>query len=116
MGTDAAGRQVFGPWRMVETDAAGSNDALNLTWMSQALKLNLDESPFYGDWGIPARSAVRQQVAPDLYVTLTQQRFAPCFAALTLARQNSPTPTYMISVITQDGVKLPPRYVAAPLQ
>lgn len=116
VGTDASGRQVFGPWEMVETDALGNNDALTITWLAQALKLNLNESPFYGDWGIPAKTSVQQQVAPDLYVTLAAQRFSPYFAALTIAKTQDPTPTYGVSIITKNGSKIPPIYVRAPLQ
>jgi hypothetical protein len=116
IGVDVNKRQVFGPWGMVETDEFGFNDAVNITWLAQALKLNLSESPFYGDWGIPGKSSVQQQVAPDLFVTLTQQRFAPFFAALTLARQNVPTPTYVMDIITERGSKIPTIFIAAPLQ
>lgn len=116
VGKDVSGRQIFGPWEMIETDAGGFNDALNITWLAQALKLNLNESPFHGDWGIPAKTSIQQQVAPDLFMALAQQRFAPYFAALTLAKEPSVNPTYAISIITQNGSKIPTIYVAAPLQ
>lgn len=116
VGRTPGGRQIFGPWGTAQTDANGFNDAVNITWLAQALKLNIDESPFYGSWGIPGRTSVQQQVAPDLYLALTQQRFAPYFAALTLARKQSVDPTYVMSIITQNGSKLPPIEVAAPLQ
>lgn len=101
------GRPVYGPWEIVETDAGGQNDAVMLTALCQALKLNVNESPFYGTWGIPSRDSVMQQVAPDLYVTLTQQRFSSQFANLIIARTNAtPTPTYKVNVITHYGAKL----------
>jgi hypothetical protein len=116
VGKTPGGRQIFGPWQVVQTDANGFNDAVNITWLAQALKLNINESPFYGAWGIPGKTSVQQQVAPDLYMSLTQQRFAPFFAALTLARAQAVDPTYSISIITQNGSKLPTIFVAAPPQ
>lgn len=93
-------------WVVVETDADGHDDNVWLTTLCQVLLLNLNESPFYSDWGIPARQSVAQQTAPDFWVALSQQRFSPHFAALTVAKRNVPTPTYDISVITQQGAKL----------
>lgn len=90
-------------WVKVETAANGSNDAVNILWLIQVLKGNLNESPFFGDWGLPAKQSVQQQIAPDLYIAMTQQRFAPLFAALIVAKQNVPTPTYNISVVTHQG-------------
>jgi hypothetical protein len=116
IGKTVDGRQIFGPWQVVETDAKGDSSQVYITWLAQALKLNTNESPYHADWGIPARSSVQQQVAPDLFMTLTQKRFAPYFAALTLARKPAATPTYQISAITQYGAKLPTVYVEAPLQ
>lgn len=116
IGKTVGGRQIFGPWGMVETDASGFNDALNITWLAQALKLNIDESPFNGSWGIPSRTSVQQQVAPDIYLAIMQQRFAPYFASLTLAKKRSVNPTYDMSIITQNGSKISNIEVAAPLQ
>jgi hypothetical protein len=97
-----------GPYRWVEitTDAAGFNDGIYLTTLVQTLKLNLNESPFYANWGIPAKQSVLQQIAPDFFVGLTQQNFAPYFAALIIAKANDPTPTYNISAITHQGATL----------
>jgi hypothetical protein len=93
-------------WMMVETDVNGWNDHVYLTAMAQTLLLNLGESPFYSDWGIPAVYSVLQQMFPDFYVALTQQRFASRFASLYLARLEDPTPTYNITVTTHAGVVL----------
>jgi hypothetical protein len=72
----------------------------------QVLKLNLGESPFYANYGIPAYKSIVQQIFPDFYVAQTQQQFAPYFASLTIVKENSPTPTYNISVITHNGAKI----------
>lgn len=93
-------------WVVVETAPDGDNSAVMLLTLIQTLKLNLNESPFWGNYGLPAHPAVVQQVFPDYYVFLTQQRFAPFFASLIVAKQNSPTPTYRINVTTKQGAKL----------
>ena len=93
-------------WVAVQTDANGLNDQVYLTTLIQCLKLNLGESPFYAQFGIPAHPSVVQQVFPDFYVSQTQQQFAPYFASLLIAKQVSPTPTYTINVTTHQGVKI----------
>jgi hypothetical protein len=93
-------------WVEGSTTPNGNNSYVVLTWLIQVLKLNLNESPFYGDWGIPAHPSVVQQIAPDFYVTLTQQRFAPYFAALTVAKVPGRQPTYAINVTFVDGTKM----------
>jgi len=90
-------------WVEVTTDANGYNDAVYVTALIQCLKLNLGESPFWADWGIPARPSVMTQVFPDYWMALMQQRFASHFTSLTLTKLPSTTPTYQISVITQQG-------------
>lgn len=93
-------------WVKVETDANGFNDMVYLTTLAQVLLLNINESPFFADWGIAARDSVMQQVHPNFYVGLTQQRFSRFFASLIVAHRNSPVPTYDINITTHQGVKL----------
>lgn len=93
-------------WVEVTTDAKGFDDLVWLTTLAQVLLLNLNESPFYATYGIPASQAVKQQLSPDFWVALTQQNFSQYFASLTVAKRNSVTPTYDIYVITQQGAKL----------
>jgi uncharacterized protein YfaA (DUF2138 family) len=90
-------------WQVVTTDANGYNDAVYITTLAQCLKLNLGESPFYANYGLPAKESVLQQVAPDFQIALTQQQFAPFFAALTIAKTASLPPTYRINAVTQQG-------------
>ncbi len=96
-----------GTWVKVETDENGYSDAVYLTTIAQTFKLNLGESPFYADRGIPAAQAVISQVQPDYYVNVTQQLFAPFFAALIIAKRPNTTnpakPTYAVSVTTKSG-------------
>ncbi|UCF25188.1 MAG: hypothetical protein JSV72_07225 [Ralstonia sp.] len=93
-------------WTQVSTDANGNSDAVYLTTLIQCLKLNLGESPFFANYGIPAHPSVLTQVFPDFYVNQTQQQFAPYFASLTITKTNSTTPTYNIQAITHNGATI----------
>ena len=92
-------------WKVIETDANGFNDAVNLTWLAQVLKLNTGESPFYGSWGIPQFQTIVTQVFPDYYVMKTQQQFQGMFAylAITRAAAKESAPVYNVSVTTHSG-------------
>lgn len=100
---DSAGKPT---WQEVDTDAQGFNDYVYVTTLIQTLKLNLNESPFYANYGIPAHSSIVQQVFPDYYVAITQQQYAGYFANLLIARIPGITPVYRINVTTQVGVKI----------
>lgn len=93
-------------WQAAQTDASGNNDMPAATWFIQCCKLNLLESPFFGQWGLAAQQSVVQQVAPDYYMSLMQQRFAPYFASLLIAKNSGSTPSYGITIITHQGVTL----------
>lgn len=93
-------------WSAVETDSSGSNDKVYITALAQVLLLNLQESPFYANYGIPAHTSVVTQVFPDFYVAYTQQRYAPYFSSLVVSRRDDPSPIYDIQVTTNIGVKL----------
>jgi hypothetical protein len=92
-------------WVEVTTDANGFSDWVYVTALCQALLLNLNESPFFAQYGIPAKPDIVQQVQPDFYITRTQQLFAPYFANLVVAKQGSNPPTYKINVTTMQGAK-----------
>ncbi len=88
----------------VTTDANGFNSAVMITALAQTLKLNLNESPFYADWGIPAHQSVMTRVFPDYYVKLTQQRYSTQFASLNVVSvPDPPNPHYLFNLITQQG-------------
>ena len=93
-------------WRVVETDANGFNDAVWLTTLCQVLLLNLGESPFWANYGIPDQSTIVQQVQPDFYITQTQKQFAGYFAALLVQKLASNPPTYKINCTTNQGSKV----------
>lgn len=94
-------------WVEVSTDANGYNDNVYLTALVQVLQLNLNESPFYANYGIPAYQSVMTQVFPDYNAALTQKQFAPYFASLQIVRvQGSFPPVYNVQAITHSGAIL----------
>jgi hypothetical protein len=94
-------------WVEVDTAPDGSNDMVFVTTLCQVLALNLNESPFYATYGIPQVQTILQQIYPDYYVALTQQRFASQFAALQISRATrSFQPFYNVIVTTHQGVKI----------
>jgi hypothetical protein len=99
-------------WVEVDTDANGFNDMVYLTTLAQVLKLNLNESPFFSNFGIPAQQSLITQVYPDYYVSFTQQQFAQYFTSLIISREvvtsskGQPMPVYTVNVVTKYGSKL----------
>ena len=97
-------------WVEVDTDANGFNDAVYATTFCQVLLLNLGESPFYGNYGIPAQQSVFTQIHPDFYMIMAQQQFSQYFAALTVAKvpkaPNSSELVYNVAITTQQGYQL----------
>ena len=93
-------------WVEVDTDANGFNDAVWLTALAQVLQLGLNESPIFGNWGIPAQQSVVTQILPDYYVTLTQQQFAARFLALLVTRLSAKDPTYAVQATANPGATL----------
>lgn len=93
-------------WVKVETDAAGHNDYVYVTALRQVLKLSTGESPFFANYGIPAQQSVIQQVFPDYYVAVTQNQFAPFFAALIVSKRDTATPTYDLNITLNVGTKI----------
>lgn len=94
-------------WQLVQTDPAGYDDPVYLTTLAQVLQLNLNESPFNANFGLPDQQAVIQQVAPDYYVTRIQQQFAQYFASLIIAKvPGAAEPTYNVAVLTNQGARV----------
>ncbi len=95
---------IGGSWVEVSTDANGSDENVYLTTLVQTLKLNLGESPFFGNYGIPAQQSVITQVFPDFYAARTQQQFAPLFSSLVIQRvQGSTPPVYAVRAACASG-------------
>lgn len=96
-------------WVEVATDANGFDDNCWLTTLAQALKLNLGESPFNANLGIPQYQTIVTQVLPDFYVNQIQQQFAPYFASLTITRvANAFPPAYQVNAVCHSGAILTP--------
>jgi hypothetical protein len=98
---------------VVTTDANGFNDMVWLTTLAQCCKLNLGESPFFADWGIPAYASVVTQIHPTFYMTLMQQRFSGYFMNLQIQinedsfdADGRPAPFYTFFVLTNYGAQL----------
>ena len=91
-------------WVEITTDANGHNDYVWLTTLCQTLLLNLGESPFHSNYGIPAQPSVIQQIIHNYYVSVTQQQFAQYFSSLQISLTNTLPPTYQVDVTTTQGV------------
>lgn len=93
-------------WVEVSTDEAGHDDYVWITTLIQCLKLNIGESPFFANYGIPAQRSLIQQIFPDFYVAQTQRQFTQYFTSLLVSKVPSRTPIYNINLITQQGTKM----------
>jgi hypothetical protein len=100
-------------WVEIDTDPNGFNDMVWLTTVIQTIKLNLGESPFYANYGIPAHPSVTSQIAPDFYMSQIQQQYSRFFLSLIISRladqgdeRGTASPTYQVSVITTYGARL----------
>ncbi|GGA00524.1 hypothetical protein [Dyella caseinilytica] len=101
------GRDINGNWQVITTDVNGFNDNVFLTTLAQVLKLNLGESPFYANYGIPQYQTIVTQVLPDYYVMQTQTNLAPNFASLSITRvPNSDPPVYNVQAVCHSGAIL----------
>ncbi|WP_336240434.1 hypothetical protein [Citrobacter werkmanii] len=92
-------------WVAVEADESGDFSYGWVTTLIQTLKLNLGESPFYAQYGIPAQQSVVTQIYPDFYASMVQQQFAHYFAYLSVSRvAGEDNPTYDIQAVFFNGV------------
>ena len=90
---------------MTTDPVTGDNSWVYITQLCQVLLLNLGESPFYSQYGLPAKQTVVQQVQPDYYVNRTQAQFAQYFANLAIAKLSSNPPSYQVSATLFSGAK-----------
>ena len=91
-------------WIPIVTDPiTGDNTAVRITQLIQVLKMDRNESPFFANYGIPARLSVVQRLFPDIFVFQTQAQFAPFFASLIISSLPSQTPTYLVNLTTFAG-------------
>lgn len=94
-------------WVAVTPDTSGSLDNFYLTALAQVIQLQINESPFYANYGIPAQQSIITQVFPDYYAMQIQAQYAAFFAALTISRipQSNP-PLYNVQAVTHKGTIL----------
>jgi hypothetical protein len=93
------GRDEDGKW--VQIDAP---DYIYLATLVQTLRLSQNESPIYGNYGIPAQQSVLTRVAPDAAVSRTQSQYASYFASLTVVKDQAIfEPTYYVTAIFKNG-------------
>jgi hypothetical protein len=120
-------RNPKGPlkWVVVQTTTQGFDDDVYICALAQTLKLNTNESPFWGNYGLPAHQSIMQQVMPDYYILQAQRFYSSFFASLIVYKEpkipdplldnlqnvNVPAPVYRFSVITNLGFKYPPIFV-----
>jgi hypothetical protein len=93
-------------WQVVTTDANGFDDYVWITTLIQCFLLFLGESPFYAQYGIPAKATIVSQTQPDFYISRLQQLFAPKFANLAIAKVQDNPPTYNVAITTHQGTKV----------
>jgi hypothetical protein len=94
-------------WTAVTTDSnTGDNTNVYFLNLIQVLLLNLNESPFYANYGIPAQISVIQQIHPDIFVQLTVQQFARYFASLAVITIPDIKPHYRINALALNGAVL----------
>jgi hypothetical protein len=111
-GEQSSASLTYGSYKWVEvtTDELGYDDYVYVTTLIQCLRLNLGESPFFAQFGIPAHNSVLQQTHPDFYVTFIQNYFSGFFASLLISKRKNepldPTPVYDVSIIRMNGSKL----------
>jgi hypothetical protein len=114
-------------WWVVTTDINGFNDSVYITDLAQVCKLNLGESPFFADYGIPAHESVMIQIFPNFYLARIQQQFTHRFASLILTplpveqgtadsyasgQGGAPAPRYYLNVLTNYGARIGVRVAA----
>ena len=93
-------------WEAFETDDSGYDDAPNFIWLQNVLLLNLNESPFYSDWGIQVQQTLATSVFPDYYTSLTQQRFSQYFTSCVITRVSSSSISYSVNITTSTGLQV----------
>lgn len=93
------GRDGNGNWFRITEESS-----VWLATLVQTLRLGQGESPFFGNYGIPAQQSVITQIAPDAAVARTQAQYAPYFAMLTVTADNTARqPTYAVEAVYKDG-------------
>lgn len=86
-------------WVQVMTDANGFSDYVYISAFLQCVKLNLGESPFWAEFGIPAHQAITQQLPPDYNIQLIATFFQQFFASVIVSRA---APAVAVNTVSQN--------------
>ncbi len=117
---NANGKQT---WVKVSADDQGFSDYVYITAFLQCVKLNLAESPFWANFGLPAHASIAQQLPPDFNMNFIAQFFRQFFASVIVTRappsyvkdtpfQNTgpyskvlpgPVPQYYVQIMRNNG-------------
>lgn len=100
------GRDENGLWQSVETDANGYDDDCYLTTVAQVLQSQLGESPFFAQYGIPARQSITARTHPDYWINRVREQFSPMFTSISIVKTVDLTnnePTYHIDALKLSG-------------
>ena len=92
----------FYKWQVVQDD----DDNIRLTHLIQVLQMDIQESPFYSNWGMPVANALITGVLSDVAINNTINQFAQYFAALQITRGISNDPKeiyYQVDVVLKNG-------------
>jgi hypothetical protein len=93
------GKNALGQWVQI-TDP----NYIYLATLIQTLRLSQNESPIYGNYGIPGEQSVMTQIAPDAAINRTQSQYSQYFANLTIVRnQAAANPTYNVTATFLNG-------------
>ena len=90
-------------WVQVTTDANDFNDYVYLTALVQCVKLNLGESLYWSDFGIPAHQSIMQQLPPDYNVSYISRFFMQFFPSVIVTRTapaTISTPRFNLALIS----------------
>jgi len=101
-------------WVVITPDPqTGLTDLIYFATVAQTCRLSLGESPFYANYGIPAKQSVETQIPPDVYVARVQTQYSQFFASLVVSKApppnpplRRPVPTYNIRAVAHSGLVL----------
>ena len=100
------GRGTNGLWYEVDTDTNGSDDDCWLTTVAQVAASQLNESPFYPNYGLPGRESITSRTHPDYWIGKIREQFAQYFTNIAIVKTvdiTNNTPTYNIDVLKLSG-------------
>ena len=100
------GRGTDGKWYQVNIDVNGKDDDIWLTTMAQVCASELEESPFFPSYGLPARASIVGRTHPDFFISRIREQFSKYFTSISIVKTIDITnnaPTYHIDVQKQNG-------------